>query len=360
MTPSRSLRLGVVALLAGALAAPLPTTLASATEVPAPDATAATETQQTTDPGVIRLGGANRFIVASSIAANTTFPRTPVPVVYIVSGEVFPDALSASAIAGNLGGPVLLVTKNSIPDIVEVRLTALKPKKIVILGGPNTIDPSLDAQFNVYGAPVSRIEGADRYEVSAKASAGAFKQNPTDMVKTVYVASGENYPDALAGAAGTAAPENGTARGPLLLTRKGELPASVDAELQRLSPERIIVLGGPGSVSDTVLDRLRAIQPNVTRIAGEDRYSTAAQVAGKFTPGGTVVVASGQNFPDALAGGPLAINEQGPIVLVQPDAIPASVSDYLTAAKPKHIVILGGDLSVSQKVAGQLAGFIVP
>ena len=115
-----------------------------------------------------------------------------------------------------------------------------------------------------------------------------------------FVATGESYPDALAG--GPAAARLG---GPILLTQKGTLPAATVSELRRLKPKRIVVLGGTGVVSAAVEKALRAhTSGEVSRLAGADRYSTAAAVsAAHFGPGAPVAfVATGLDFPDALAG----------------------------------------------------------
>jgi putative cell wall-binding protein len=90
---------------------------------------------------------------------------------------------------------------------------------------------------------VTRLAGADRYAAAAAVSANTV----TAPVTTVYLATGATFPDALAGA-----PLAGASGSPVLLVRRDTIPASVHAELTRLKPEKIVVLGGPGSVSDAV------------------------------------------------------------------------------------------------------------
>jgi putative cell wall-binding protein len=196
-------------------------------------------------PSVTRIAGADRFAVSAAVSANSFGAGRPVA--YIASGAVFPDALSGSAAAGRLGGPVLLVERGSVPAVVAAELARLSPAKIVVLGGTNTISDSVVTDLKLI-APTSRIAGADRFAVSAAIATDAF---PTGT-RTVFVASGAVFPDALSGAAAAIANF-----GPILLVNSNSIPQEIGIELDRLNPFRIVVLGGPNSVSETVETDLR-------------------------------------------------------------------------------------------------------
>ena len=176
----------------------------------------------------------------------------------------------------------------------------------------------------------------------------------------VYVANGLNFPDALA--AGPAAARHG---GPILLVQPGAVPPSTASELDRLDPDRIVVVGGTSQVSTTVLASLDPYTSGpVTREAGggafsADRYGTAAKVSNaNFGPGVNVVyVANGLNFPDALAAGPAAARHGGPILLVQPGAIPPSTAAELDRLNPDRIVVVGGSSQVSAAVETALNAY---
>ena len=199
---------------------------------------------------------------------------------------------------------------------------------------------------------VTRHAGADRYATAAAVSAASFSPG----VPVAYVATGTNFPDALA--AGAAAARLG---GPVLLVTSNRLPSATAAELARLRPGTIKVLGGPVVISDGVLEAMRqyAASGNVQRIYGANRYGTAAQIsADAFGPGvATAYVATGTNFPDALAGVAAAGVNGGPILLTTPGALPADTAAELARLRPGRIVILGGPGVVSDAVAGQLAGY---
>ena len=114
---------------------------------------------------------------------------------------------------------------------------------------------------------VFRIEGPNRYATAVEVSR-AIAQPPQEVV---YVASGTNYPDALA-----AGPAAARAKAPLLLVAPNAVSPEVIAELKRLEPSEIRIVGGPNAVSEDVAATLKeATGAEITRIAGDDRYETA-------------------------------------------------------------------------------------
>ena len=198
-------------------------------------------------------------------------------------------------------------------------------------------------------ASVERIAGEDRYVTSARMSAATFSPG----VAAAYVAAGDNFPDALSGAAAA-----GTRSSPVLLTRRDSLPPAIAGELSRLRPAEIIVLGGEGAVSPAVSAALAGYTTgHVTRLQGIDRYATSAAVSARtFRAGAAVVyVGSGQSFPDALSAGSVAGGHRSPILLTRRDSLPAAIRDELVRLKPTSVVIVGGTGAVSAAVAQQIA-----
>ncbi|MGA1836844.1 cell wall-binding repeat-containing protein [Herbiconiux sp. 11R-BC] len=194
-------------------------------------------------PAVQRVSAPDRFQLSAAISASLfTFPRAG-STAFIASGAVFPDALAGSAAAGLGGAPVLLVTKDAVPDAITAELKRLKSRHLYVLGGTATVSESVVTDLKKLVPDVTRIAGADRFEVSANISA---QLNP-DVRSTVYVASGATFPDALAGSA--AAVQTASS---MLLVNTDSLPPAVAAELDRIRPTRIVLLGGRNSVSDGV------------------------------------------------------------------------------------------------------------
>ncbi|MCK0111394.1 ExeM/NucH family extracellular endonuclease [Ornithinimicrobium sp. F0845] len=196
---------------------------------------------------------------------------------------------------------------------------------------------------------VDRLAGADRYATSANIAA------EFGDVGTVYLASGQQFPDALTGTA--PAVRDGA---PVLLTRANGLPNAATAALESLQPEQVFVLGGEAAVSDDVLDETAALTgAAVVRISGVDRYATASALAqARFTAADvdTVYVASGLEFADSLAAGPLAGLEDDPIVLTKPGDLPNATIAAIEALNPDHIVVLGGSGAISDDVVTELEG----
>lgn len=197
---------------------------------------------------------------------------------------------------------------------------------------------------------VSRIAGSDRYSTSALISTRAFPAGAS----TVYIASGANFPDALAAAALA-----GAADGPLLLVTPTAVPAVILAELRRLGPDRIVVAGGPGVISDAVLTTLRTVAPVVNRVFGENRFATSRALAldAYGERGATAVyLATGAGFADALAAGPAAASVDAPVVLVN-GALPTIDDDTVALIErlgATRVVIAGGTGAVSAGIESSL------
>jgi putative cell wall-binding protein len=190
-----------------------------------------------------------------------------------------------------------------------------------------------------------RIAGADRYATAVKVSQKSFARPQSYVI----VASGESWADALA-----AGPLAAFTEAPILLVRKDTLPAVVDAELKRLGPVHVMVVGGRGVISDSVLKAVGRWANDTERIAGADRYATAEAVAAHLPPVDSVYVASGTGFADALAGGTAAAAESGALMLTSPTSLSAAAKRVITKNTPSHIVILGGNGAVSADVEAQI------
>jgi len=171
-------------------------------------------------------------------------------------------------------------------------------------------------------------------------------------VPVVYVANGLNWPDALS--AGPAAAFLG---GPLLLVSPDRLPADVAAELSRLRPRRIVVVGGNASVSDAVFSEIAKLAPIVDRVGGSDRYETSRAVIrdafGSHIESRALFVATGRNFPDALSAGYGAGKLKAPVLLVDgiQTGLDQATHDLLSNTIFGTVEIIGGPAAVSPGLA---------
>jgi putative cell wall-binding protein len=205
----------------------------------------------------------------------------------------------------------------------------------------------------------TRLAGADRFATAAATSQRVFA-NPS-LVDVVLLATGGTFPDALAGA-----PLAAREHAPLLLTVRDELPAATLAELLRLEPERVVLLGGEAAIGPAVAAQLQQLGFEVVRIAGANRYDTAAQVAtgqppelgetrwDRWTASAVVYVATGESFPDALAGGAAAAALDAPLLLTPKDGLAGPTVAALDWLRPTLVVVLGGANAVSDTVVTQL------
>lgn len=296
------------------------------------------------DPTVTRLAGENRY--ATAVAISQYAYKDDVYGVTVASGADFPDALAAGALADSREGPLLLAPKDgALPPAIKAELARLSPWTIYISGGVKAVSSVVESQLDDYADSVYRLSGADRYETSAEVASWSG-QNDT----TVFLATGVSFPDALGGGAAA-----GRLNGALMLTRPGDLPGSVADELEWSSPGKVVVLGGPNAVGDTVIRKVRSVLPTaqVERWSGDSRYSTAARISRETYPQGadTVFLASGVNFADALAGGPAAAKLGAPLLLTLPGCVPSATLAEIKRLGADSIVVLGGTAAVSEAAA---------
>jgi putative cell wall-binding protein len=294
-----------------------------------------------------RFAGANRYATAAEISFGT-YPED-VPYAFVATGENFPDALAAGAAATFRSGPVLLVRRSSIPSATADELKSLRPQRIVVVGGEASVSKEVAAALAQYATTkqVLRYAGPDRYATAAAVSRQTFPAG----VSTVYIATGSNFPDALSGV-----PATGIHPGPVLLVRGTSIPSVVVTELQRLKPQRVVILGGTAVVSAGVAAELAAITNKpVHRWAGANRYATSVAVSqATYHSTDVVFLATGLNYPDALAGGPAAAEWGGPLLLVGTTSVPAVVMDELRRLDPYYVVILGGTGVVADSVSAAI------
>ncbi len=233
---------------------------------------------------VVRVSGPDRFATAAAVATDAF--TAPVPVVVVATGTGFADALSGGAAAGHHGGPLLLVEGDTLPEATAAALRALRPLRIVVLGGTAAISDAVVGQLVGYASEgVTRHAGADRFGTSAAVAAAMF--DPAD-VDSISVATGSSFPDALAGT-----PAAVVAGGPVLLVEQDSVPDLVAEQVDRLDVGTVAVLGGPAAISDGVAQVLggmvRDILPDIGRFrdaATTPAMPFAAREAGSGGPGG--------------------------------------------------------------------------
>ncbi|WP_226643210.1 cell wall-binding repeat-containing protein [Mesobacillus subterraneus] len=196
---------------------------------------------------------------------------------------------------------------------------------------------------------VSKVSGKDRLETAIAASKklypNGFPQDHKD--KVVILATGYDFADAL-----SAGPLSSLYnKAPILLSRGNELTESVKQELIRLGTKKVVIVGGTAAISAEVEQLIRNLKMEVERVSGKNRYETNKSILQKLGNVNGLFVASGANFPDALAVAPIAADNKWGILLTQKDSITLPTGLDLTN---KKIVITGGVGAVSDNVQKQL------
>ena len=297
---------------------------------------------------VARISGANRFATAAALS-RAAYPSGATDVM-IATGADFPDALAGSAAAGMRGMPILLTSGSQLPSETRTELDRLNPQRIWVLGGTSVISNAVLSALAPYASsgPPVRVAGSDRF---ATAAAISNRWYPTPGVNAAFVAVGTNFADALAGAPAAALHDS-----PLLLVRPSSIPTSTVAELQRLKPDRIYVLGGTAVISAGVASALDAYTTGpVTRLAGANRFATAGAITRTFwSKVPTAYVASGVNFPDALAGGAVAGKQNLPLLLSGVSDVTLFTGQEALRLSPRRLTMLGGTVALTSAVETRL------
>lgn len=156
---------------------------------------------------------------------------------------------------------------------------------------------------------VTRISGKDRIQTSVEISKSAYTTS-----ENVVLASGFNFADALSAGQLASALD-----APLLLSSQNKLDSQTKNEIERLKAKKVFVVGGNNAISKNGVDTtLKSQNIDVTRLEGQDRYSTSQKVMEKtkeFINPEYLLIASGKNFPDALAATSFFVNHKSAMVL---------------------------------------------
>ena len=291
------------------------------------------------DVSVERVSGASRYEGAIAIS-QAAFPGTAA-VVYVATGTNYPDALSAAPAAVAEGAPLLLVPSGAIPSNILAEINRLDPAKIVVVGGTGVVSPAAFSQLQEIATTV-RMSGVNRYATSRAVVEGAF-----DSADTAYIATGRNFPDAL-----SASGAGGATGSPVVLVdgRASQADLATKNLLTALEVDGIKAVGGSAVVSNGVMASLQSIAP-VTRLGGGNRYDVSVGVnRDAFQSSEFVFLATGLNFPDALAGAAWAGKANAPLYIVPGTCVPRGVLDDIDDLGATTVYLLGGTGVLSNRV----------
>lgn len=181
--------------------------------------------------------------------------------------------------------------------------------------------------------PIERIAGQDRVETALSISHKGWT-----TAETIILCEYGDYPDSIA-----STPFAVNLDAPILLTQGNALDSRVKEEIIRLQPQKVVLLGGTGVLKPSIEEELGKFDfpVEVERIGGTNRYETSILLA-QQVPSDTVILANGDDFPDALSAASFAGIKQIPIVLTS-KKIPELVLAYLNETQPSEIIVIGGE-----------------
>lgn len=268
-----------------------------------------------------RIAGRNRSATAVEVSKKA-FPEGARYVVIATEGD-FPDALAGAPLASTVNGPVLLTPSGYLPDTVASEVSRLGAKSAIVLGGTSVVSANVVAQLRSKAGvtSVERVGGSNRYKTALLIS--RRMRDVTRTISTAIVVSGKNWPDAVA-----AAPLASANDWPIVLVDGNWLPDDSESILDEYGVTSTLIIGQTDVVGAAVQRQV----PSPTRIGGDDRFATTALVAEySLSHGllpGRMIVATGLNFPDALAAGPLGGRARAPVLLVRQGDPTAPVRAY--------------------------------
>jgi len=198
-----------------------------------------------------------------------------------------------------------------------------------------------------------RLSGTNRFGTAAAVSSRCAGDGAD---RNIVIVNGLNFPDALA-----ADPLASRTSAPILMVTQNSIPPETRAELERLNPLTITIVGGTGVVSSAVqsqLEQLVADPTDVIRLAGENRYDTSRALVRAMqadAPITELFVATRLNFPDALAAVPVAGRVGGAVLLVDGSA---SSLDQESATLINDlgvpVTLVGGPMVVSDGIRASI------
>lgn len=268
-----------------------------------------------------RISGPSRYETAIEIFNNGW---QTADTVVLVTGENYPDALSATPLAAKHDAPILLA-KNASLQYQQELTNALKNKgvkNVIIIGSEGIIPKVIENELSQMGIASRRIAGSDRYETSL-AIAREIGINSGEVV----VASGQNFPDGLSIASIAAKKQM-----PILLIRENHIPGNIKAYMDSANIVKTYLLGSEGLIPNDVANQLK----NVERLAGKDRYATNENIFNRFKNElnlSHLYIASSLDFPDALATSALAAKTNSFVVLSYPTYPAASLRAIINSSR---------------------------
>jgi len=269
--------------------------------------------------------------------------------VIIASGSSYPDALAGVPLSAAADAPILLTSDRSGAEAALLaEIERLGARKAYILGGTAAVSAETEGSLKTAGLECTRLAGSDRYAtgIAVAEELAALTEQAFD---TIYFASAQNFPDALA-----ISPVAAMGGDPILyISPEGGISKSVADYVSSTGCRSAVVLGGTSAVSELSAQTVADLGLTVERISGRDRYATSVAIAKRFADSfaeNGAALATGRAFPDALAGGAHAAKMRVPVLLTGEQASD-SLLEYAASRSEGAVYVYGGTAAVSDDIA---------
>ncbi len=290
---------------------------------------------------ITQIAGSHRFRTAVEIS-KLSFDTAETAV--LVLGTDFPDALAAGPLAYINNAPILLSKTSDLPPATLDELNRLGVKNTIILGGNAVINDTVVNILKAEGISSTRISGTNRFQTAIEVA--KIVRNTSGINDKVILTNSDEFADSLS--IGSYAAKS---KMPILLTRQQSLSKSTEESLIDFGVKEVLIMGGEAAVSTAVELQIKDLGIKVTRISGSNRYLTAMNSAKEnFSDASKTIIASGEEFADALAAAPYAAKLNAPIILVRKDRVSETVKDYLVSSSIVDYHVVGGDAAVSESL----------
>lgn len=313
-----------------------------------------------------RFGGQNRYGTCTSVLKNNWEAPSKSTGNYaiIVSGDNYPDALSAAPLAKKYSAPIILVSnKVDTPDpgkidtLVSSELKRLKITDVFIIGGTGAVPTTVENEIKnmeVEGKNINivkRFAGVNRYDTAVQVA------NEVGVTEGIVITYGEAFQDAL-----SVSPIAAKLGMPIILVPKAGFDSSTKCVQDFIKGKTIpktYIIGGTDIISDKVASNFQNVQD---RIKGATPYERNINIIDRFKDKldfSNVFLASGGDYPDGLCAAPLAARTSSPVILVK-DNMENSTQSYLAgiSSSIKNITIFGGTGAVTSNTENDLLKII--
>ena len=293
---------------------------------------------------VVRLAGNSRVATAIEIC-NERWGSIQAKSVVLASAYSYADALAGAPLAAALDAPILL-TSNVLEEGVKEKLKQLGTQTVYLLGGELAICTETEEELVSLGYEVKRLAGQNRAETAVQI-AYELENVTQSKPSQLFVVYGYNYPDALSVSA-----VSGILSAPILFSGNTEIYSEATCQyITETNCNDITIIGGTLAVEPSVEQQIATISnATISRVFGSDRYETSVAICKEYDhlfQSEDIALATGANYPDALAGGAFAAGMSIPVLLISDTYIPQNTYDYVAEKDSQKVYVFGGTLALS-------------